>query len=278
MRETLPVDPADAGAAPDPERESRIEELLLSGLDQYFAGRYEEAINLWTRVAFLERGHGRARAYIERARGAQAERQRESEELLQTGVAAYQAGDIDTARTLLTRAIEEGGPTDVALALLQRLNRVEAAAHAQAPPVRRSAAQRASVLLTQPANTSTRWLPTIVASAVLAIAIILSAFPIASWIAELPINTPAAEAPRPEPLPIVRTSDMLLSRAQALHAQGKPKDALAELDRIPRTDPARPEADRLLATVQRELLAPIVDGATVEQAPTTSAAQKGAGR
>ena len=82
MPETLPVDPAGAGASPDPEREARIEELLLAGLDRYFAGRYEEAISIWTRVAFLERGHGRARAYIERARGAQAERERESEELL----------------------------------------------------------------------------------------------------------------------------------------------------------------------------------------------------
>jgi tetratricopeptide (TPR) repeat protein len=153
MPETLPVDPAGAGAMPDPQRESRIEELLLSGLEQYFAGRYEEAINVWTRVAFLERGHGRARAYIERARGAQAERQRESEELLQTGVAAYQAGDIDAARRLLTRAVDEGGPTDVALALLQRLNRVEAAAPVPGPPDRTTAAAQASDILAQSPNT-----------------------------------------------------------------------------------------------------------------------------
>ena len=127
MPETLPVDPAGAGASPDPEREARIEELLLAGLDRYFAGRYEEAVNIWTRVAFLERGHGRARAYIERARGAQAERQRESEELLHRGVAAYQAGDTDGARVLLVRAVEEGGPTDVALSFLQRLNRFDVA-------------------------------------------------------------------------------------------------------------------------------------------------------
>ena len=73
------------------------------------ADRYEQAINIWTRVAFLERGHGRARAYIERARGALAERQRESEELTHTGIAAYEAGDLQTARELLTRAVEQGG-------------------------------------------------------------------------------------------------------------------------------------------------------------------------
>src|SRR4051812_3347637 len=62
---------------------SRIEELLLAGLDHYFNGQHELAISVWTRVLFLDRSHARARAYIERARSAIAERQREGEELLQ---------------------------------------------------------------------------------------------------------------------------------------------------------------------------------------------------
>jgi hypothetical protein len=271
MRETLPVDPAGAGAAPDPDqrprsgdadRQSRIEELLLSGLDHYFAGKYESAIDIWTRVAFLERGHGRARAYIERARGAQAERQRECEEWLHDGVAAYQAGDVATARTLLTRALEEGGPTDVALAFLQRVNRLESAL--DAPAVvgsdRRAPASRLP-------GTQTRWLPTIAVSAAIVAVIVGAALPIASWIAELPMKTPLADAPRPEPLPVVRTSDMLLARARALYAQGKVRETLPLLDRIPRTDPARADADRLLAQVQREVLATVA-----------TAARKGTGR
>src|SRR5215213_4253715 len=114
MPETLPVDPAGAGASRDPEREARIEQLLLSGLDHYFAGKFEEAINVWTRVAFLERGHGRARAYIERARGALAERQRQSDELLHRGLDAYRTGDLSGARDLLTRAVANGS-TETAL-------------------------------------------------------------------------------------------------------------------------------------------------------------------
>jgi tetratricopeptide (TPR) repeat protein len=252
MPETLPVDSAGAGASPDSDRETRIEELLLSGLDHYFAGKYDEAINIWTRVAFLERGHGRARAYIERARGALAERQREHEELLHRGISAYHAGDTATARALLTRAIDEGGPTDEALAFLQRLNRFDAAAdvvHAGTP----AAADHRSPLAD--ARAGTRWLPTVIASAALATAIVLSAFPVASWIAELPIGPPRAEVNRPEPLPIVRTSEMLVARARALHAAGNMRDALALLDRISLSDPARPEADRLRAVVQRDLLA-----------------------
>ena len=76
-------------------RDARIEELLLAGLDHYFTGQHELAINVWTRVLFLDRSHARARAYIERARSAVAERQREGEELLQTGMAAFQRGDAE---------------------------------------------------------------------------------------------------------------------------------------------------------------------------------------
>lgn len=250
MPETLPVDPAGAGASPDPDREARIEELLLAGLDRYFAGRFEEAINIWTRVAFLERGHGRARAYIERARGAQAERQRESEELLHRGITAYEAGDTDTARALLMQAVDEGGPTDVALAFLQRLNRFAVAADQVQP----AGALRDTPRATEAEPSATRWVPTILVSGVLATVIVLLALPVASWIAELPIAAPPIDAVQPEPLPIVRTSEMALARARAFYAERKFKDALGMLDRIARADPMRPDADRLRAVVQRDAL------------------------
>src|SRR6476619_944332 len=95
---------------PEPDRDAKIEQLLLVCLDHYFAARYELAINVWTRALFLDRSHPRARAYIERARSALAERQRESEELLHNGVAAFDRGDGDEARRLLQAAIEGGAP------------------------------------------------------------------------------------------------------------------------------------------------------------------------
>src|ERR1700730_13294715 len=97
-------------AALDADRDATIEHLLLVGLDHYFAGQYDHAISVWTRVLFLDRSHARARAYIERARSALAERQRESEELLQNGVAAFKRGENDEARRLLQSAIERGAP------------------------------------------------------------------------------------------------------------------------------------------------------------------------
>ena len=124
MTEPLRTAPGSDGSA-DADRDALIERLLLAGLDHYFDGRYEQAVNVWTRVAFLERGHGRARAYIERARGALAERQRESDELLHRGLDAYRTGDLSGARDLLTRAVADGS-SETALVFLQRLGIAEA--------------------------------------------------------------------------------------------------------------------------------------------------------
>ena len=102
----------------------KIDQLLLAGLDYYFKGQYQRAISVWSRVWFLDRGHARARAYIERARAALAEHQRESDELLHNGVAAFDRGDVGEARELLMSAVERGDPGNEALAFLDRLRRL----------------------------------------------------------------------------------------------------------------------------------------------------------
>ena len=127
--------PIEGRHAHDAVSDVKIEQLLLVGLDHYFAGRYEQAIDVWTRAFFFDRDHPRARAYIERARSALAERQRESEELLQQGVAAFHRGDASEARRLLTAAIDGGAPAEEALAVLGRLDRLELVAR-PAEPVR----------------------------------------------------------------------------------------------------------------------------------------------
>src|SRR5688500_15748078 len=113
---------------PERDRDARIEELLLAGLDHYFSEQHELAINVWTRVLFIDRGHARARAYIERARSAVAERQRKGDELLHTGSAAFDRGDAEGARKLVASAVEHGASADEALALLARIERLDLAA------------------------------------------------------------------------------------------------------------------------------------------------------
>ena len=252
MAEPQSKDPGTTGPLTDAEREARIEQLLLAGLDHYFGGHYDQAINIWTRVTFLERGHGRARAYIERARSAVAERQRESEELVHAGVAAYNAGDLAAARDLLTRAVDHGGPSDTALLFLQRLSRLDTtplgARLTARPPERTVADGRTD---------RSGWVMTIAASAAVSLLILLGALPVTGWLAELPVAGPPAATPVAEPLPVVRPSDVLMAQARASHAAGRLHEVLATLDRIGIGDPQRTEADRLRADVQRELLATV---------------------
>jgi hypothetical protein len=249
--------PASAGgAAADADRDARIEQLLLSGLDQYFAGNYQQAINIWTRVVFLERGHSRARAYIERARSALAEQQRECEELVHTGIDAYNAGDVTTARDLLTRAVEQGGPSDTALLFLDRLNRVSGPTPLDTPPGNLSSRTLLGAGSTPQARRASGWLPTILMSGAVAAAVLTGTLSLVSWFTD-PAASPAAAPERTtvEPLPVVRSSEITIARARSLYSDGHLRDALRALERIDSADAMRPEADRLRAEVQRALLA-----------------------
>jgi tetratricopeptide (TPR) repeat protein len=246
------------------DREAKIEQLLLAGLDHYFEGRYEQAINVWTRALFLDRAHPRARAYIDRARSALAERQRESEELLHSGVAAFERGEGDEARRLLSAAIDGGAPPDEAMVVLDRLQRLDIAAPAPAR-ARVSDDAPASPPSEKPAGRSTgaRVLTAVAALLMVAAAGVLAAV---VWdglqLRSLFGGNDAPAAVRTRPiafdgsLPLPRRGEMALARARALAAGGHLHDALSALDQVRATDPQKPDADRLRADIQRELLNP----------------------
>jgi tetratricopeptide (TPR) repeat protein len=250
----------DPGAALDADRDAKIEQLLLAGLDYYFSAQYEQAINVWTRALFFDRNHARARAYIERARSALAERQRESEELLQNGVAAFHRGEADEARRLLQAAIEGGAPAEEALAVLDRLNRLETAASADSfPRTRREApAAHDSLVARRPRSGLALVAGTALGLAILAIGGYLSSTRI-HWQVLLPAADAPAAAAAPIAqdlsLPLPRRGEIAVTRARELAAGGHLHDALAVLAGVRATDPQRGDADRLRADIQRQLLA-----------------------
>jgi len=242
----------------DAERDAKIEQLLLSGLDHYFASDYAQAIDVWTRALFLDRGHARARAYIERARSALAEQQRESDELLHNGIAAFERGEIEAARHLLNAAVERGGAHDVALAFLTRIDRISAAASAvDVAGPSSQAAPRPQTAADPPRRSLWR------TSLFVVTAMALIGYALASWddarslfpslapTTREPAQAPAAQ----EPLMVPTSAETAMERARALFASGKLYDALRALELVRTTDPLRVDADRLKGTIQRELLA-----------------------
>ena len=263
----LRSDMRPAEALSGTERDARIEQLLLAGLDEYFAHRYEHAINLWTRVLFLDRHHDRARAYIERARSAQSELQRETDAVLYQGIEAFREGNVARARELVVDALDRGASLDDAQGMLDRIERLDAGQ--TVPKHRRPLAARplpvaevATEDLATGAKRVSGWVP-----ALLLMAAALATFAVGIWGWTVPdpstwsVFAAASRQPRVvmplplAPLPIAAANEAFLSRAKAQFASGRLRDALRQLDRIPIGDPLRADADRLRADVQRQLLA-----------------------
>lgn len=252
---------ADSASLSARDREAHVEELLLAGLDHYFANQYDLAINVWTRVLFLDRGHTRARAYIERARGAISERQREAEELLHSGAAAFTRGDAGAARRLLTSAIERGAGSDEALSLLDRIDRLQAAqsspdaAGTQLPEVDSSPHDTDS---TSGRRLRIAWVAAGLIGG-MALASLAAAYVWvhrSEWLELGSAAVPTAVVrPVDDPLPLPAPSEVWLSRARALHAKGRLHEALLALDAIRPGDPLQPGADEERASIQKELLA-----------------------
>jgi tetratricopeptide (TPR) repeat protein len=253
--------PRRSEALPGVEDEARIENLLVTGLDHYFAGEFEQAINLWTRVLFLDRNHDRARAYIDRARSAQAEQQRISEALVHQGLEAFDRGEVVRARALLSDALDQGASHDVALGVLGRIDRLDAGTRAVAPPIpslrKRAFRAPASADENQRRGTIARWWITAAAIVlVAAIAFVLVAPNGATWFpVQATTGAPSALVMPPTPLPLPSPTETYVVQAKSLFASGKLRDALRALDRVPVGDALRAEADRLRADIQRELLA-----------------------
>ena len=246
------------GDAHERERDARIEEFLLAGLDHYFSEQYELAINVWTRVLFIDRGHARARAYIERARGAIAERQRKGDELLHTGTIALNRGDAERARQLITSAVEHGASADEALALIARIDRLENASQGSAQIVRGPSVQDQAVVAAAALARSARWRwigagavggVVLAAAALVAFARGTGTFALFGPPEPVPVSTLNA------PLPVPTIGEMALLKAQTLYARGRLQEALAALDDVPAGDPHRARADDLTAAIQRQLLA-----------------------
>jgi hypothetical protein len=277
----------DSGSSPS-DRAALIEQLLLAGLDQYFSGDYEEAIHVWTRVFFLDRGHARARAYIERARGALGERQREAEaqgldDSLALGPASSAAGasrvvavssravgESATARALVPRRLSRRdlllGSSDV---LIEDGIEFESDLRGDLKDVKAET----------PAGTRLRTHVVLVTLAVVLLCgaayLVVDRDRLATWWRMSSDAGTSAPVLTAEPLPVPRAAEQAIARARTMFERGRLHDAMQALSPIRVDDPLRHDADVLLADIERALL----ESAGVSLPPpiTTSAPASTAG-
>jgi tetratricopeptide (TPR) repeat protein len=249
-----PVDPAG--------REGRSETLLVEGLDEYFAGRYSEAIHIWTRVLFFDRAHPRARAYIDRARTALAERQRKADQLLAEASSLLEGGRTEEARRRFTEAVEAAGEDERAISLLSRIERQERLDLLERPAGNgtRAHAELAPVLAPV---AGWNWPRRRRAALVAGLAVVVVTLAVGAAVSPLlgewlswPGRTDRLVSPTSaQPWPVLTSADVALVRARTLRDGGRLAEALAALDRVTRDSPARGEADALRAQIQAMLLA-----------------------
>jgi tetratricopeptide (TPR) repeat protein len=242
--------------------DERADALLNEGLDHYFAGRFEHAIHLWTRVLFLDRHHSSAKAYIERARGALAERQRRAEESLQSVARLLDESRAHEARTVLMSVVSTIGEDERTATLRARLERLErvlgGAPRIHAADVREPSRTERLLLW---ANRRVTAAQVGLVSALLLVTLAITSPGVRArlgWGAPAGVSTPTSA---PLTVPVLSSGEVALARAQSLFARGRLADALVALDRVGAEQIERTEADRLRVEIQRVLLATADDQA-----------------
>ncbi len=111
----------DDDATASGEHSVRIAELLESGQNACDRGEYQAAIDAWSRIFLIDIDHQEAARRIEKARQLKAEREREVEEIFHEGVARFDSGSFEAAETAFHRVLELSPGHLVALEYLEKI-------------------------------------------------------------------------------------------------------------------------------------------------------------
>lgn len=214
-------------AAPAPEGEGRIAELLREGQAAFDRGEHQSAIDSWSRIFLIDIDHQEAARRIEQARQLKAEREREVEEIFHDAVARFDSGDSAGAEAEFRRVLELQPGYVLAQEYLEKLAERAAAGRAAAPRVaQRSSAPTGRFLL--------------IGGAVLALLAGGGWFVASRWSQLFPNAKAGPATPVPQAVSPVE-------RAQQLHAEGKTAIAIAQLRRLAPQDPHYSEAQSLVS-------------------------------
>ncbi len=109
----------------NPEAPPKSFDLLRQGEELYARGLYHQAIHVWTRILFLDRGNPEARLRIDKALEAVAERQRRLDAELAEAKGLFDAGEIEEARERVRSVLAADGRHGEAVALAAAIEAVD---------------------------------------------------------------------------------------------------------------------------------------------------------
>ena len=234
----------------------KIEGLLAEGRALLATGRPRDAALVFERVLLLVPGESAARAGLDAAEAAAAERDRSLEVRLDDVERRIEQGvhaDARVLRALIDAVVRDGGDSDRAAALLDRipvppgwftLRRTEGDGPAPAPPPR------------TPSGRSRRML----VAACGGLFLLLGAAVAVNWNA---LMQRLAQTPTPQQssvafpsTPAPRAEDQAIATARRLIEDGDPARAVALLDSVHPRQPAYPFARQLRGQAERALRRP----------------------
>ncbi len=262
-------------------------DLLRQGDELYSQGLYHQAIHLWTRILFLDRGNREARLRIERAKETVAELERRLDVEVAEAQGLFDAGEIEAARERIRSVLATDGSRGEAkelAAAIESLDRRKDAtqevprdADALGAPVSAPArgvvikvpkvARAASPGVGRPATSRFKMAAFLLGAGLL---FALSAFFLSeNWDALVsdgafgqPAGLGAGVQGERLPASVPDLSQLRYYNGERLFAQGRYREALSELRRVDRDSTVTAEARSLILRIEDRLLR----GVTVPEA------------
>jgi tetratricopeptide (TPR) repeat protein len=269
------IDTVDPVSPPgDSDGGTKTSDLLRQGRAFLNAGHYQQAINVWTRILFLDRGNLAAREAIDKAKRSMAERQRELDALVGEAAKRAEKGERPKAKRLLARVLTLDPRHTEGRGLWEKIEATERRAEAQSNGVtlttdlpggttrlrRRSAGQKNGAKTKKARSASPLKMAVFLFCAFCLLALgglylhlnwdfLVSDSAFATSRQEGPGTANLIEHPQ-VPMP----SDLHYYNGARLHAKGQYRDALAELARVERGTAFYEDARGLILRIEERLL------------------------
>lgn len=281
------VDPVSP--ARDPGGEKKTDDLLRQGKALLKAGHYQQAINVWTRILFLDRGNLVACEAIDKAKRALAERQRELDALVAEAAKHVEKGERLQAKRLLGRVLTLDPRHTEGRSLWEKIEATERRRETQAngstlatdlaegtSPLRRRNATHKNGAKTKRARSASPLKMAVFLFCAFCLLALGGLYLHLNWdflVSDSAFATSRQKGPetvtlfqRPQvPMP----SDLHYYNGARLHAKGRYRDALSELARVERRATCFEEARSLILRIEERLLREAINAESASPVQTS---------